>query len=84
LIVFTQRNNFFLIGLIGTALYHPPEMLEQRKFIAGPGMVWALGVIGYTLLTGSPPFKEGSLKKRKAKFPKEISKGMIFFILFGL
>jgi len=43
--------------LMGTAYYMAPEMVTGRHDEIGPAAdVWALGVIGYELLTGEKPF----------------------------
>ncbi len=41
----------------GTPSYMCPEIINKRDYLGRPADMWALGVIFYSLITGSLPFK---------------------------
>ncbi len=41
----------------GTPSYMAPEIVSKREYSGPPADIWALGVLLYTMLTGSFPFK---------------------------
>ncbi|OMJ82128.1 hypothetical protein SteCoe_17246 [Stentor coeruleus] len=44
----------------GTSSYLSPEIVQMTEYFPGPSDIWALGVIFFTLLTGTYPFKASS------------------------
>ncbi|XP_076004836.1 serine/threonine-protein kinase pim-1-like [Genypterus blacodes] len=46
------------IGRVGTTLYNPPEMNQDRSYKAEPATVWQLAAVLYTMLHGRLPFKD--------------------------
>ena len=47
--------------LIGTPLYMSPESITTPQTIDGRSDLYALGAVGYTLVTGTPPFSGNSI-----------------------
>ena len=60
----------------GTAEYMSPEMLEGEVYCEKID-VWALGVVGYVVLSGNMPFVEGN--RGRAKLFQSIKKGQYSF-----
>jgi serine/threonine protein kinase len=48
-------------GIVGTPLYLSPEALTAPETIDGRSDLYAVGAVGYFLLTGVPPFSGGGL-----------------------
>jgi len=56
------------VGLsVGTPHYMSPEQLVGEHAIDGRSDLYALGVLGYTLLAGRPPFQGRSLEELSAR-----------------
>lgn len=75
----TNLNNSRRRTLCGTMDYLSPELIKSREY-DNKVDVWALGVLTYELLVGTPPFLEDSkemtykrIKRRDLKFPDHIS-----------
>ncbi|MDB4976472.1 MAG: serine/threonine kinase, partial [Myxococcaceae bacterium] len=47
--------------IIGTPLYMSPEAIVRPSELDARGDLYALGAVGYYLLTGSPPFRASSI-----------------------
>ena len=47
--------------LAGTPLYIAPEAIKGEQFVDGRSDLYALGAVGYYLLTGEPPFPSGNV-----------------------
>ena len=63
----------------GTPSYMSPEIVSKKEYYGGPADIWACGVLLYTLLIGSFPFK--SVTTEKELFRK-INRG-IFSVSVG-
>lgn len=44
----------------GTPSYMAPEIVSKNEFLGPPADIWALGIILYTILSGTFPFKAPS------------------------
>lgn len=63
--------------MCGTLDYLPPEMVESKEHYDEKIDVWALGILMYELLVGSPPFEEeykSATYKRIAKVDLKLPK----------
>lgn len=49
----------------GTPSYMAPEILKRESYYPNKADVWSLGVVGYRLMTGKPPFKGRNSLDRK-------------------
>lgn len=58
----------------GTPSYMSPEIVSKKEYFGGPADIWACGVLLYTLLFGTFPFK--SVTTEKELFRK-INRGII-------
>ena len=58
----------------GTPSYMSPEIVSKREYFGGPSDIWACGVLLYSLLFGTFPFK--SVTTEKELFRK-INRGII-------
>jgi serine/threonine-protein kinase len=47
--------------IVGTPLYLSPEAITSPETLDGRADLYAIGAVGYLLLTGSPPFSGGSV-----------------------
>lgn len=72
---FSAKLNKVRKVFCGTNNYLSPEITLFQEFMPGPADVWALGVIFFTLLTGTFPFKAG----KKSELFKKIQKGVVSF-----
>lgn len=45
--------NFFC----GTPSYMPPEIVQKKEYTGSPADVWSLGILLFTMLCGSFPFR---------------------------
>jgi eukaryotic-like serine/threonine-protein kinase len=63
--------------ILGTADYISPEQAINSHDVDGRADVYSLGCTLYFVLTGSPPFPEGSLAQRLMKHQLEQPKGIL-------
>jgi serine/threonine protein kinase len=72
----TKLLNFFC----GTPSYMPPEIVKKKDYIGSSADIWSIGILLYTLVCGSFPFRGKNIYKRLAITEKElyskISKGV--------
>ncbi|OMJ78931.1 hypothetical protein SteCoe_21151 [Stentor coeruleus] len=57
---FSSYNDTKKSVFCGTSSYLSPEIVQMTEYFPGPSDIWALGVIFFTLLTGTYPFKASS------------------------
>lgn len=60
----------------GTPSYMSPEIVSKKEYYGGPADIWACGVLLYTLICGTFPFK--SITTEKELFRK-INRGILSF-----
>jgi serine/threonine protein kinase len=58
--------------MTGTPLYLSPEGIQQPDTVDARSDLYALGAVGYFLLTGKPPFEGGSVIEICMQHVKEI------------
>nr|CAB3260731.1 uncharacterized protein LOC100175892 [Phallusia mammillata] len=61
----------------GTPEYYPPEWFARKQYHGEPLTVWSIGVLLYSLLCGSLPYRSSKeiIEKEATKFPSDISRG---------
>jgi MAP/microtubule affinity-regulating kinase len=62
----------------GTPSYMSPEIVSKKEYFGGPADIWACGVLIFTLICGTFPFK--SITTEKELFRK-INRGIFNYIL---
>ncbi len=50
-------------GIVGTPLYVSPEAIQSPNLVDACSDIYAVGAVGYFLLTGTPVFEAGSLRE---------------------
>ena len=58
--------------VIGTVQYMAPEQLRSDQPVGPAADLYAVGILFFELVTGSPPY-EGSQQKKTTKFPRSAS-----------
>mmetsp|Transcript_22283 Transcript_22283/g.34468 ORF Transcript_22283/g.34468 Transcript_22283/m.34468 type:complete len:103 (+) Transcript_22283:3791-4099(+) len=59
----------------GTPAYMAPELCNKKEYLGSKVDMWAAGIVLYTLLIGTQPFKA----KAENELFKKISKGVLSF-----
>ncbi|TFL00331.1 hypothetical protein BDV98DRAFT_112370 [Pterulicium gracile] len=64
------ESNVFMETFCGTTGYASPEMLQGKKYCGPEVDIWSLGIILYTLLTGTLPFDDDDELEMRNKIIK--------------
>ncbi len=59
------------LAVMGSPLYMSPEQMQSSKDVDAQTDIWALGVIGYELLTGRVPYEGASIAEIAVKVATE-------------
>lgn len=76
----SENGLYRMNSKVGTVQYTAPQVLDPNTSYGKGCDVWAIGVLGYIMLTGAPPFKGKNAKE----IAKSVQAGRIDFMHRGL
>jgi len=68
---FSQKTKF-LSFFCGTPSYMPPEIVQKKDYLGPSADMWSCGILLYTILCGSFPFRAMNEKELYAKIVKGV------------
>ena len=61
-----MQNGQLMTNHVGTPAFMAPEIHQKQRYIGWAADIWSLGILLYTLVTGTVPFRSANTTEELA------------------